>query len=925
MMSKAGSVLEPWKYIAAAVFTLLGAILIAGMVTSDDMAGSVGMSDASVGVSGAETPPEPASPPNLEPSGQDEVEPDKSPLELSDPDLLRVVNEMRRKGLAPADVAVEGQSLYVDVYHSMTEQAAEEAVEGVGGRTFGSIPGITVALVDIERLAELEAIEGIDFVRLPDPPPSPVTGETEDPDSLEPLSVSGLLAATNADSWHAANIKGQGIKVGVFDYFDQAHWSAAQQAGRLPAPSGGMVCGAGSCSPGIPWTTTTGDHGVSSAEIIYAMASNVQFYLGPPTSNLVREREVIDSFASQGVRIISRSLGSNLYSPNAAGDGTGPAADNVAYAAGKGILWVNSAGNNSGATDRRGSHLRLIWDGNSSESHLLTPEGSTFHPVACSGNVWLSIRWSNDWHKTAASRSDFDLYVYGDASTANFLGKSVEFQQSGARPVEAVNIDCGTPARWIYLRVHLYNAGSGTGGDAIQILAGRGATLHYWSNPHSSSIEHEASGNASFISAGALEPLGGSSIAMYSSWGPTVDGRVKPDLSAGACVRTLASERAGSQCQNGIIGANGTSAAAPVISGASALVMSSGEATSPPQVRNYLISHAVDLGVAGADNIFGAGDLKLPDPPAQAVDTQVPTWAGGQLRADAGEREVVLSWSAAQDNVGVAGYIVYAGSGEPIDGVYYGSEVGRLGHTARTHNVSGLEPGTRYVFKVEAFDEARNMSTDGPLRVRSTANQFIDTSDSVFEDDIRWLSSTEVTRGCNPPANDRFCPDDHVTRGQMATFLVRALGLQGADGFDYFVDDENSVHEQSINTLALWEITKGCNPPRNDRFCPDDPVLRGQMASFLSRALLLVDGWNVDYFSDDNSSVAEFDINRLAHSGITRGCNPPGNTLFCPFGPVTRGQMAAFLHRSADKIDEVRALIDLGPLSADSDLGTRAR
>ncbi|MFZ0626744.1 MAG: hypothetical protein WAN34_09640, partial [Acidimicrobiia bacterium] len=34
-----------------------------------------------------------------------------------------------------------------------------------------------------------------------------------------------------------------------------------------------------------------------------------------------------------------------------------------------------------------------------------------------------------------------------------------------------------------------------------------------------------------------------------------------------------------------------------------------------------------------------------------------------------------------------------------------------------------------------------------------------------------------VTVGCNPPANTHFCPDQKVTRDQMATFLTRALGL----------------------------------------------------------------------------------------------------------------------------------------------------
>ncbi len=113
---------------------------------------------------------------------------------------------------------------------------------------------------------------------------------------------------------------------------------------------------------------------------------------------------------------------------------------------------------------------------------------------------------------------------------------------------------------------------------------------------------------------------------------------------------------------------------------------------------------------------------------------------------------------------------------------------------------------------------------------------FIDTATSAFIDDIEWLAAEGITRGCNPPKNDRFCPDDPVTRGQMAAFLVRALGL--TDGLsDPFVDDNGSIFEADIERLAAAGITRGCNPPKNDRFCPDDPVTRGQMAAFLHRGL----------------------------------------------------------------------------------------
>ena len=45
-----------------------------------------------------------------------------------------------------------------------------------------------------------------------------------------------------------------------------------------------------------------------------------------------------------------------------------------------------------------------------------------------------------------------------------------------------------------------------------------------------------------------------------------------------------------------------------------------------------------------------------------------------------------------------------------------------------------------------------------------------------YEDHLDRLAAEGITKGCNPPANDRFCPDDDVTRGQMAAFLHRALG-----------------------------------------------------------------------------------------------------------------------------------------------------
>jgi hypothetical protein len=175
--------------------------------------------------------------------------------------------------------------------------------------------------------------------------------------------------------------------------------------------------------------------------------------------------------------------------------------------------------------------------------------------------------------------------------------------------------------------------------------------------------------------------------------------------------------------------------------------------------------------------------------------------------------------------------------------------------------------------------------------------RFVDDDNSVFEGDIEWLAQQNITRGCNPPKNDRFCPNDFVTRGQMAAFMVRALHL--TDSLDNpFVDDDTSVFEADIEKIAAAGITKGCNPPANDRYCPTNFVTRGQMAAFLVRALKYTDDGGGDLFVDDDDSIFESDIDKLGTAGVTKGCNPPVNDQFCPDDFVTRGQMAAFLHRA---------------------------
>jgi hypothetical protein len=164
-----------------------------------------------------------------------------------------------------------------------------------------------------------------------------------------------------------------------------------------------------------------------------------------------------------------------------------------------------------------------------------------------------------------------------------------------------------------------------------------------------------------------------------------------------------------------------------------------------------------------------------------------------------------------------------------------------------------------------------------------------------FFDDIVWIAEEGITTGCNQ-GGTLYCPEDDVDRDQMATFLVRALGLTGGGSTNFFTDDNGNPHERNINILRHNGLTTGCGGG-GTKYCPDEPVERDQMATFLVRAYEFTGGGSTNFFTDDNGNTHERNINILRHNEITIGCNPAG-TRYCPDRVVSRGQMAAFLHRA---------------------------
>jgi hypothetical protein len=194
-----------------------------------------------------------------------------------------------------------------------------------------------------------------------------------------------------------------------------------------------------------------------------------------------------------------------------------------------------------------------------------------------------------------------------------------------------------------------------------------------------------------------------------------------------------------------------------------------------------------------------------------------------------------------------------------------------------------------------------NTSCVSPATAAKIQVDFLDVPTShPFHDFIDTIARNAITAGCG---GGNYCPDDSNTRAQMAVFLLKAkLGSDHvpppATGAIFTDVQPGDFAADWIEELASLGITGGCTPTT---YCPDDPVTRGQMAVFLLKTLLgtaYVPPTPTGIFADvplDYFSVAW--IEDLYSRGITGGCN--ANPLrYCPDDPNTRGQMAVFLTKT---------------------------
>jgi subtilisin family serine protease len=399
-----------------------------------------------------------------------------------------------------------------------------------------------------------------------------------------------------ADAWHRAGYQGNGVKVGVIDSGFEGFRQL--QGSELPSNVTARCYFAGPRKPSsrIADCEVGSDHGTAVAETLVDVAPSVELYIANALSN-GDLRNAVDWMAEQGVQVINYSLGKIVDGP---GDGTSPFSDSplrtIDAGVTQGIMWSVAGGNNA----------QQVWYGTFKDldndgAHHFTPRAEVNTFGVNQGDQLLAVmRWDDSWGN-ADCDLDLVLAAYTDRWVKLFADETIQDGSAGSYPLAAIIIepataaesgiyglviekyDCATPPAWIqliawdsYLRHH--------------------STSHHMANPGESR-------NPGMLAVGATHYWDTNSIAPYSSRGPTIDGRTKPDITGVACARsTIYSPETvdGRQCWF-----QGTSQSAPHVAGLAALVKQRFPGLGPEEVVAYLKQNATERGPSGADNTWG--------------------------------------------------------------------------------------------------------------------------------------------------------------------------------------------------------------------------------------------------------------------------------------------------------------------------------
>ena len=281
---------------------------------------------------------------------------------------------------------------------------------------------------------------------------------------------------------------------------------------------------------------------------------------------------------------------------------------------------------------------------------------------------------------------------------------------------------------------------------------------------------------------------------------------------------------------------------------------------------------------------FGPGSL----PMLMTADVTVAVQIAGQEVTNlpdnfSGTVSIPVSGKVTVDMDGLPNRFIISIIGDPKS--YPFTDAGTV--SGASYSVDGL------VTVEDFFLDLSGMSTE------ITATTFLDVPSSYWAFSyIETLAASGITTGCGL---NIYCPENSVTRAQMAVFLERGINGSSFDpgpgvGNVFFDVPASYWAVGWIERLSADGITTGCG---FGNYCPEDAVTREQMAVFLLRAK-----YGQDYAPPTPTGVfndvvlshwsAPW-IEQLAIEGITTGCGP---NIYCPKDSVTRAQMAVFLVRT---------------------------
>lgn len=462
-------------------------------------------------------------------------------------------------GLVKVVVAGEGET---------AQTAIARQIAALGGQVGATNGPWTQARLPVGALLALADAPGVRFVRRPWLP--------------LPVTVSQGVTVTHAYQGHVAGLTGRGVIISVLDPGFLGYTNRIAE-GELPSDviTRSFVGGG---SERDFWGYPADSHGTACAEIAHDMAPDASLYL-VNFSDEVEWMNAVDWLLTQDVDVISFSAGWPVGGP---GDGTGYLAEKVSDVRDAGVLWVNAAGNSAQR------HWMNRWndpDADGWHNYVGTDETNEITlTVAGDFRIVVELRWDDPW---GSSANDYDLFLYDSSLSQVAISENV--QDGDGDPWEFIDYTALAPG--IY-RVAISKQ-SGAQPRTLELFS-YSHDFHYRNATSSLLVPADSPGSlavgATYWQNDALED--------FSSRGPTRDGRVKPDMAAsdGVSVRTEAWRESGFY---------GTSASAPHVAGAAALVLEADPTFTPAQIQNWLEERAVDLGPAGKDNTYGAGRLDL--------------------------------------------------------------------------------------------------------------------------------------------------------------------------------------------------------------------------------------------------------------------------------------------------------------------------